>query len=110
MSIAPETSHLTEPRGESFTSMLQRTHPGMAHFAGTGPAGLTCRQCVFWSVGALDWHSAGGKHGGALKARGCRAYTKFTMGKTGQKVPHDAHVCKHYEASTDAPTIRRPNK
>lgn len=30
-------------------TMHAATAPGMAHFAGSGPAGKHCKDCVFWS-------------------------------------------------------------
>lgn len=104
------TLPLTSPSGIAFEQQVRNTHPGMAHFAGTGPAGLTCRQCTHWCIGALDWYAAGGKHGGSVKPMRCRAFTKFTMGQEGAKVPHDAAACKHFAPNDNPPSIRRPQR
>lgn len=39
------SEHLTEAH---FDSPIRQTFLGQAHIAGTGPAGATCRECVFW--------------------------------------------------------------
>lgn len=108
MSIST-TIGLTEPRGQGFTQQLQATHPGMAHFAGTGPSGLTCRQCAHWQPHSPDWYGLNGKQKGQPKPNSCRAYTKFTMGQTGAKIPHDARACKHFDRAEKPHELRRPS-
>jgi hypothetical protein len=110
MTIAPSSMPLTEPRGQSFASQVAQTHPGMAHFAGTGPAGLSCRSCTNWQPFTPDWYGTNGKHKGQPKPQPCRAYTKYTMGQIGPKVPHDARACKHFEQATKPQELRRPSK
>lgn len=110
MTILSSSLPLTEPGPVDYSALARNSFPGMAHFAGTGPTGQSCRQCVHWRIGAADWYAPGGKHGGAPKPRGCQAFLKFTMGREGPKVPHDARSCKHFEASPEPTPLRRPNK
>jgi hypothetical protein len=39
--------YLTEPNPE-LAALVKATPPGMAHWAGTGPAGKVCRDCAAW--------------------------------------------------------------
>jgi hypothetical protein len=110
MTILESSLPLTVPSKVDYSALARDTFPGMAHFAGTGPAGLSCRVCTNWSIGSQDWYASGGKHGGAPKPRGCRAFSKFTMGRDGAKVPHDAKACKHFEQETNPTPLRRPSK
>ncbi len=66
-----------------------RTHRGMAHFAGTGPSGKTCRECANWVV------AAGSR--AKCKAASCSAYRRMMNGRVGQSFPAAA-ACKYFEA------------
>jgi hypothetical protein len=45
MAIDP---HLTPGPDKTFEQRLRSTYPGMAHLAGSGPPGRTCRECEFF--------------------------------------------------------------
>lgn len=80
------------------------THPGMAHFAGTGPDNRTCRECCEWHQ--LGYYAASNKkHGPTLKPGGCRKYAEL-MKKEVQKVPHSASVCRWFVENQSPPPIR----
>jgi hypothetical protein len=91
-----------DPLSEKLTHepLLKRqalaTHPGMAHFAGTGPDNMTCRQCLHWAHHAYDYRSKTGKYHGLIKPAPCRKYKAIT-GKEGDDVPDDAPSCKYFE-------------
>lgn len=93
---------------------IRATFLGQAHIAGTGPAGKTCRECIFWhawtrvkvgqsyeSQPAPPSHFSfkHDKHPGELK----RARCNFPIAnKAKRAIPHHANACRKFEAS-DAP-------
>lgn len=77
--------------GESdFHTQAAITHRGQAHFAGTGPAGMTFGSCVLYG---------GGK---GNRRQPCRKFRELT-GKAGPLLPKDAQSCKYYEGTGVAP-------
>lgn len=81
----------------------------MAHFAGTGPQGETCRQCTFWGVADgsdpvryFDYYAKGGGHGGGIKPHSCRKFKSLTR-QEGAKVPSEARACKYFEQANSVP-------
>lgn len=95
-------NHMTRGHGELEDS-LRATHAGMAHFAGSGPAGKTCRECVFWTE--RNYYAKGGKYAGAIKPSSCERYHQLT-GRQGEKVPHEAAACRHFEHHPSPPKVR----
>ena len=71
-------------------AQLRETPVGMAHWAGTGPVGKTCGDCVFWrDIG----------EGTKLKKNRCRKFTQLTNGTIGPRpLPHKTRSCKYWEA------------
>jgi hypothetical protein len=82
--------------------MARATHPGMAHFAGTGPQFKTCRDCAHWDHGPQDYHPKRGKFGGLIKPAPCRKY-RAVANINGDKVPDDAAACKHFSPAAIVP-------
>lgn len=93
--------HLTEPNAE-LARAARASHPGMAHFAGTGPRGMTCRECIHWQHQPYDYHSKTGKHHGLIKPATCAKY-KALMGEKGKAVPDFADACRHFEWNVSHP-------
>jgi hypothetical protein len=93
------TEHLTPTKTDK---LARATWSGMAHFAGTGPKGTTCRTCVHW---AFDGYLSSK---GTLKDTICEQYSKMMNGRTGGRVPHDAPSCKYYEPMPGPPAIYDP--
>ena len=81
------SQHLTPGPSED---NIRASFPGMAHFAGTGPVGIRCRDCAFWKLPARPT-SKSNEH------RPCAKYTQLMNGKTGKNVPGGAFSCRHYE-------------
>lgn len=106
MGLIAEQSHLTvlDP---AFEAKRNRTYPGMAHFAGTGPAGSSCRLCLFWTGCGFEdgWYAKKGKHGGKLKPRSCAKHRELMQGDIGPAIPYDAAACKYFSESPAPPTI-----
>jgi hypothetical protein len=67
------------------------TFKGMAHFAGTGPEGKTCRECEHW-----QWNSRRSESG-APQPASCAKW-KQLMGspRDGMAIPHSAKACKYF--------------
>lgn len=97
--------NLTNPEGDREFQKRAATHVGMAHFAGSGPAGATCRHCVHWQH--ADWHSNSGKHGGAPKDSACAEHRRLSA-NPGAKVPHSAMACKYFGEREQPVPLRRP--
>jgi hypothetical protein len=94
------SANLTNPN-PTISQQVRMSHPGMAHFAGTGPADMTCRLCRHWTgCGKDTGYYAGLK--GTLKPRPCDQYRKL-MQEIGGEAPHDAPACRHFVANPNPP-------
>ena len=82
--------HLT---ADPTDAAARATHPGMAHFAGTGPADTECRGCAYWCPD----HTKGFKPVTKVKSARCRKYARLTQTDTGPLVPGCAASCRHFE-------------
>ncbi len=100
--------HHTEPNPD-LAQLARLSHPGQAHFAGTGPQGKTCRECVHWNAprSYFDYYSKGSKHGQVLKPQKCAKYFRLMNGSFGDNVPHEAPSCKYFEQSEINPSIQK---
>lgn len=68
---------------------------GMAHFAGTGPAGTYCRECLWWGFFLKDhWNVA---HAACEKHRKLTKQLRVPRGGL-PPVPSGARSCKYFEA------------
>jgi len=107
MGLRAEQGHLTTLDAR-FEKQRKATVPGMAHFAKSGPAGKTCRECFHWDgCGEGDgYHSINGRYRGALKPRACNKYREL-MGATGNAIPHQTAACKYFEVNDDPPVVAR---
>lgn len=82
--------------------LARASYAGMAHFAGTGPAGKTCRECAFWAHGPYDYRAKVGKYRGLIEPATCNKYRRITT-RTGSKVPDDAMACRYFEQNQAVP-------
>jgi len=94
------SDHLTE---STHDRAARATFPGMAHFAGSGPRGRTCRECIFWAHQKNDYRSKNGKYGGLIKPAPCRKYQTF-MRDQGGAIPDDAAACKYFDENSAPPS------
>jgi hypothetical protein len=83
MTLLRDIDHLTRDQA---TNAGYFTHRGMAHFAGSGPAGKCCRDCA---------------HFGVNKANRCQQFKTLT-GKYGPPIPGDALSCRHFTEAANA--------
>jgi hypothetical protein len=110
--------HLTRGYDALTDEQARRTFAGMAHLAGTGPTGATCRTCVhwatrFWSGGdRTDARVTDFKRevGGQLRNRCCKKFFRMMQSTLGRAIPHSAAACRHYQENVGAPPIERPVK
>lgn len=93
------SDHLTEAPADR---AARATFPGMAHFAGTGPSGRTCRECVFWNHQPHAYRSKNGKHSGLIKPAACRKFQQL-MHVDGNQIPDDARSCKYFDENPTPP-------
>lgn len=102
-----------------FDNRIRGTYLGQAHIAGTGPAGTTCRECMFWRLFGKrkqgghvveyvkDPAYFGKKHSSSpceLKKQRC---TRPILNKANRLIPHYAPSCRLFEAAEKAPPIKR---
>lgn len=94
--------HLTKPQGEALAKHQADTVDGMAHWAGSGPEGVTCRECDHWGSPAgfkRDPESA------ELLPRRCQKFTRLMAGLDGPGVPHRIAACRHFEKRDRVPPV-----
>jgi hypothetical protein len=71
------------------------SHPGMAHFANSGPQGKTCRACAHWDSRADDR---------GVRAKPARCTKFFALTRTlGAKVPGGAGACRYFSQAAAVP-------
>lgn len=92
--------HLTNPHGD----LIAKSVIGMAHFAGTGPAGSTCRACAYWGCGKTFKRDEVGE----LCPRRCKKFSELLAVATcATGVPHDTPSCRHYTPALKVPKAVR---
>ena len=109
----PKTPWMTKPLVDESThdrSIKARSHPGQAHFGGTGPAGKTCRECWHFEIQQAD-------HGGApttfsytqadLKPGTCAKFAAMMRVNSCPSFPHSAAACKYFEVNPSPPAALR---
>jgi len=69
----------------------KQSEPGMAHFAGTGPRGKTCGNCVFWG-----YKRETGRFKSMKPVEACQKYFNLT-GKHGPTIKAALLSCKYFE-------------
>jgi hypothetical protein len=63
---------------------------GMAHYAGSGPPGKTCGDCLHRGYYRI------GKNGKSRRVTGCMMYRKLA-GRHGPPINRHNHSCKHFQ-------------
>lgn len=82
--------HLTEMFSNDLSAKVARTPNGMAHLAGSGPAGATCGKCDFFIEPAK---SAMAKPPGK-----CREHQRLMkLNKAIGKIPPNTPACKYFQ-------------
>lgn len=84
---------MTKGHGVERSGQMLRTHKGMAHFAGTGPAGKKCKDCAHFM-----------RSGAGNKPAPCRKYKQLSeWDKVDRKVPMSTAACKYFELAQARP-------
>lgn len=86
-------AHLTEPNPD-LARMIRNTPDGMAHWAGSGPEGKTCKTCAHY--GAVF-----PREGTTKYQDRCKLYQQRAGGRVGGKIPSATAACKYFSAVTD---------
>ena len=89
------TSHLTAGHAPELARQISRTREGQAHFAGTGPFGATCGECVYLGY----WRQRRNRSGDVAKTErtgGCEKFHQLT-GKHGPVVPPGTDACRYFQ-------------
>lgn len=103
---------------------LRQTYLGMAHIAGTGPAGATCRQCVFWrarrrvkdkETGNAFWRTVPHRYrplSAEIEPNGLAKHRcmKPVLNKAKRRFPHHASACRLFEPNHHPPVPVRIGK
>jgi hypothetical protein len=80
------SKYLTEPNPE-LAKLIRATPHGMAHWAGTGPAGASCDRCAHY--GYFDQN-------GRRKPNGCALYFARTGVHGRDQLPKGTPACKYF--------------
>ena len=83
--------NLTSGFTPDLSRCIQQSVPGMAHFAGTGPAGATCKTCAHLGYERLT-PSLLAKHFG-----GCAKFRKLTGRHGPRAIPPSTPACRYFE-------------
>lgn len=113
------SEHLTAAQ---FDSPIKETFLGQAHIAGTGPAGATCRECVFWHCWKKQRRTPTGEERPPIAVPPGyygKKHTKEPLGikkafcnkpilnKAKRLIPHKAKACRLFEpAENPLPAVR----
>ena len=93
---------------------LRKTYLGQAHIAGTGPAGKTCRECIFWGRHHADnTQSVPGYSRDDRKEKwriNDAACNTLRHRKANRAIPPDAEACRLFEQAENPPPLYRPEK
>ena len=92
------------PMFGDYDKAYAKTAPGMAHLAGSGPKGKTCRECIEYQCGKR-YKSDGGGHGkGQLMPGKCMQFVKLRQSrKPWPAFPYWMAACRHFVQNPDPP-------
>lgn len=95
-----------------FDYLIEQTHLGQAHFAGTGPTGKTCRECSKWGLmtkaGVVHPGYTVKPEDGAHPIKQARCHHPMPH-KARRRFPHDALACRLFEQSDNPPEVVKDN-
>lgn len=107
------TPHLHEA---GFEAKIAATFIGQAHFAGSGPARRTCRECRFWFImrrpspdadmrpSSPGYYGKKAQRPGELKRAKCNYAIAH---KSSRRVPPEAMACRFFDPATNPPAPRK---
>jgi hypothetical protein len=94
-----QNPYLTPGYSPELVNQIRRTVRGMAHWAGSGPAGATCGECVHLGYEKRTFNDSGDVIR-AARSNGCKKFYELT-GKHGPAVPPSCAACRYFEKGGD---------
>ena len=111
--MSVKTPHLTSPHSKRIDALLSHSFAGMAHWAGSGPTGKTCRQCLSWG-GDAETPPVRYPETGELRPRRCskfRTIMQYDDGATTPGVPQGSMSCRFFIENVNAkPAVALPKR
>ena len=92
------SKHLTKAHAPDMQAKIDCTPAGMAHWAGTGPAGETCRRCLEM----YDDEHPPKYEGGLITGRRCRKRSRLS-GAGSNAMPASTPACIYFKLNEKAP-------
>jgi hypothetical protein len=86
---------LTQGYDDALANQIRATSPGMAHWAGSGPADTWCSSCWFFGYYKNTHNSAGEIITSKFRRLGCGKYHELT-GRHGPDIDGNPKSCRHY--------------
>src|SRR5262245_38293745 len=89
------TLHMTQTHPPELVQQIRASEPGMAHWAGSGPAGKTCGECQHWNF----WRQIRNASGAVIcteQHKGCQKYQQLTN-KKGPEISRQLPACRHFQ-------------
>jgi len=96
MRITWHSNGLTRGYPEEVARRFELSHEGMAHFAGTGPLGEVCKNCVFYGYRRKYLDKAGNTIRTRFRGNACGKFHQLT-GKHGADFPDSTEACRYFE-------------
>lgn len=85
---------------------IMQSYPGMAHTAGSGPEGKSCRQCARWGEYGVEYFSDG-----RIKPHACQRFVNMmghSLKGVPPRIPHHALACRFFiQVREDRPIKKR---
>lgn len=101
-----ESLHLTRGHDNRMSTLIRNTENGMAHWAGTGPDGKTCRECLSF-VDRGHYSGADKFKAHTLKPGPCHKFkTLMSRKKFGPEISPKNMACRFFEQHEDPPAFR----
>lgn len=92
-------------------ALRRQTVPGMASWGGEGPAGTTCRECLFWTrpdYRSEQYFAWSHERRGQLRPQKCQKACGMLNRSDIPKVEHAQSSCKFFQLNPEPPELERP--
>jgi hypothetical protein len=89
------TSNLTAGYSPEVARQIALSHPGMAHFAASGPFGETCKQCAHYGYYQKVLDAQGNTKRAKFRRGACGKFYELTN-KHGPAFPENVEACRYF--------------
>ena len=92
-------------------AMRRLTVAGMASWGGEGPAGTTCRECLYWTRpdhASQRYYAWGHQFGGSLRPQKCQKACGMLNRSDIPKIAYWQSSCKFFQLNPEPPAPERP--